>query len=578
MIVNPLTPQSTSSSHSKSKSPGSETSKSTGRKSLFGSRPQPPLHEAIAQRDLHELNKLIRAGGDVNQLDSRGRTPLHVAAEDGHDVSVYFLVHEKAKIAVQDNLGRTPLHEAVARNHIAVTERLLTSGGGISIKDSAGIMPFQLLPNDIDKQAAKIIEGKKGEEDITKTPTSIRKSISGQFQKTLKREGSYKNAFPQHIDLSTIKSPKGNGGLSGSSRGGGGISRSKSISEIHKKWTTRVSETISDLASARKRKTSQEATSSYQSSPLKSTRAIEEKSMLNRYASISENSLVSDIVQDGLIKGMRLRQIIEQGKIRHKPFLDVLYPETLIVYPLEGSNFPVLILKPLLFGEKGNKEVLIFNEIEYGDESDELIKKLKSLTPKYYGVVQLGIFLFIVLEDITHKHAVNTSVMELMITCNNNNNKENSSEDLIERVSDKENGIRVCSVFVRAQQQQQQVDQKGGTDIFLGMKYGKSLGNTELKSAFNRFLTPPNFPRKDDTLDNLIREISNFKQFLIDTESKYLLSEIILALLYNPQTNEGFISVYEFSDVAISENNVKNNNLLIEIEKLLEILNKMKEL
>ena len=64
-----------------------------------------------------EVNRLIQAGGDVNEQDRWGETPLHDASRNGHVEVITALLAGGADKTIKDNIngGRTP-HD-VAKNH-----------------------------------------------------------------------------------------------------------------------------------------------------------------------------------------------------------------------------------------------------------------------------------------------------------------------------------------------------------------------------------------------------------------------------------------------------------------------------
>lgn len=82
---------------------------------------QLPLHNAILQRDLDLLDRLLREGVDLQAEDQGGRTALHVAAAEGYlEACRYLLQRDSGLSSKCTKAGNTPLHRAAAYGHASI--------------------------------------------------------------------------------------------------------------------------------------------------------------------------------------------------------------------------------------------------------------------------------------------------------------------------------------------------------------------------------------------------------------------------------------------------------------------------
>jgi len=75
-----------------------------------------PLHAASKNGHVEEVERLIKAGADVNEQDGKGATPLHYASENGHVEVITVLLAANADKTIKTTwlIGSTP-HD-VAKN------------------------------------------------------------------------------------------------------------------------------------------------------------------------------------------------------------------------------------------------------------------------------------------------------------------------------------------------------------------------------------------------------------------------------------------------------------------------------
>ena len=96
-----------------------------------------PLHDAVKNRNLDEVNRLISAGANVNAKDDDGTIPLHWAYQSTVSI-VEALVAAVADVNAKENKGRTPLHWAsgVPLGGESIVAALLIAGADVNAKDT----------------------------------------------------------------------------------------------------------------------------------------------------------------------------------------------------------------------------------------------------------------------------------------------------------------------------------------------------------------------------------------------------------------------------------------------------------
>ena len=75
----------------------------------------PPLHQAVRNEDRRAVMDCLKAGEDVNRINSRGETALHWAAFRGKRAIVSTLLSNGASVDIQNANGLDP--EDVARRN-----------------------------------------------------------------------------------------------------------------------------------------------------------------------------------------------------------------------------------------------------------------------------------------------------------------------------------------------------------------------------------------------------------------------------------------------------------------------------
>jgi len=88
------------------------------------------------------VNLLIRAGADVDHINTVRRTSLQYSVLSGHLECVEILLDEEAAIDLCDNGGSTALLHAVGTKHLYIVEKLLKEGANVEHLNSRGDSPL----------------------------------------------------------------------------------------------------------------------------------------------------------------------------------------------------------------------------------------------------------------------------------------------------------------------------------------------------------------------------------------------------------------------------------------------------
>ena len=99
------------------------------------------LHKAATAGDVAKLNRLIKAGADVNAVNEDGWTPLHSAVYGGHTDAVIALIKAGADINAVNEIGWTPLHNAAYSGHTDAIIALIKAGADVNATSKGGWTP-----------------------------------------------------------------------------------------------------------------------------------------------------------------------------------------------------------------------------------------------------------------------------------------------------------------------------------------------------------------------------------------------------------------------------------------------------
>ena len=99
------------------------------------------LHKAAKAGDVAKLNRLIKAGADVNATSkggwTPGWTPLHGAASEGHTDAVIAPLEAGADVNATSKGGWTPLRRAADEGHTDAVIALLEAGADITMRTTS---------------------------------------------------------------------------------------------------------------------------------------------------------------------------------------------------------------------------------------------------------------------------------------------------------------------------------------------------------------------------------------------------------------------------------------------------------
>ena len=107
--------------------------------------PIPPMHKAVRERNISEINALLDNGARINANDDLGRTPLYLASLYGYADVVDLLLSRGAKIekGASWKNSDTPLHVASDKGYVDIVQLLVAKGADVNAKNTVGKTPLQ---------------------------------------------------------------------------------------------------------------------------------------------------------------------------------------------------------------------------------------------------------------------------------------------------------------------------------------------------------------------------------------------------------------------------------------------------
>jgi ankyrin repeat protein len=118
------------------------------------------LANAVIDRDMVALKRLLAENCDPNHSDHAGWTPLHFAAQNNDEEAVRMLLKCGASTSVSDEYGNTPLWRAVFsyRGGSECISALLEAGADPDVTNNHGVSPRSLAHTIANNDARKVFE------------------------------------------------------------------------------------------------------------------------------------------------------------------------------------------------------------------------------------------------------------------------------------------------------------------------------------------------------------------------------------------------------------------------------------
>lgn len=101
-----------------------------------------PLILAVKMGNFLAVQKLIKAGANINVQDGATHSVLMLAAMEGNDEILKLVLDAKPVLGLKTLFGDTALHMAVLRNRHAAVEQLLDAGANPDVQNNANITPL----------------------------------------------------------------------------------------------------------------------------------------------------------------------------------------------------------------------------------------------------------------------------------------------------------------------------------------------------------------------------------------------------------------------------------------------------
>ncbi len=159
------------------------------------------LEQAIREKDLEKVQKLLLSGININKRNSKGNMPLHEASIRGHLEIVDLLLTAGADVNARDSFGSISLKNALENQHIDVFLKLLETTN------------FSTLDNELKRSMLEELIEKSRANSAWRSPMEKYEAASGiesedslllSRDQLLKNELCQLKKFPQFIIFSSL--------------------------------------------------------------------------------------------------------------------------------------------------------------------------------------------------------------------------------------------------------------------------------------------------------------------------------------------------------------------------------------
>jgi hypothetical protein len=97
--------------------------------------PWTPLHQAVAKGTLAEVESIIKAGADLEAVDSCDRTPFLLSVEEGDVAKAAFLFAHGANRHARGHCEKPVTHYPIGRDDVRMMQWLIRQGFEVDLKD-----------------------------------------------------------------------------------------------------------------------------------------------------------------------------------------------------------------------------------------------------------------------------------------------------------------------------------------------------------------------------------------------------------------------------------------------------------